>query len=730
MTAKNSLKEILALLPRLQLLILSILVLILLLSILGGTFIFNRQLAVQQQTGHLSSEYRALYEIAQLQLAYFKLAKAIHSNSPSNPTADYTAERAQLTQHRQALEGIYRDLPLHPGVQQQLTHYQQTWAELERTLDAATTQPADPTTQQALQKSLLALEVAHAELFESTHQAFTAHLLTWLNALQYIAQLLSGANLILGMIVLLTGYSIFQFMRERRRAEEAIQASERRHRVLLETIPDIVLRRRRDGIYTDYKPAKSFGRFMPSADFIGKHIAQILPPDVADLSMAASERALATGEEQIYEYRMPNRLTGLIRDYEARVLPSGEDEVQVIVRDVTEDKNEEDRLHQAQKLESLGVLAGGIAHDFNNLLTGMLGQASLAKFKLSRGLPAVDHIDKAITSAERAADLTRQLLAYAGKGKFQIVLLNLSNLLRETSGLLETAMPTRAQLQLQLDEALPQIEADRNQIQQVILNMVINATEALGEESGYVRIVTMQRTLTAADDTSRYVGAHLAAGSCVVLQISDNGSGMDEKIISQIFDPFFSTKTHGHGLGLAATLGIIRTHHGGIQVQSQPGSGTTFTILFPAVQAQPIPPTAAATNVTPDTTTTPLVLVIDDESAIRESVTDILTLEGMQVISAANGIDGIASFRQQQGQIGLVLLDLKMPGMNGEETLRALRQINAQVKVILSSGYNETEVSHLFHKGEILAFLQKPYPPALLIQQVRNALSSSFTTSV
>lgn len=727
MMGKSSLQEVFVLLPRPQLLLVGSLVVILLSAMLGGTFIFNRQLAVQQQTSQIRAEYEALYEIAVLQRTHLQLAEALRSRELQVIRANYQQSRGQIDHQLQTIERIYNKLNFHPNVRRQLDIYQQEWRDLQSILDQVGKQPPDEATLSALHNKLPLFEVALTTLLEESHLALDQHITTWLSSLQYVAELLSGANLIFGLIVFLTGYTFFQFIRERKRAEEAIEASERRHRVLLETIPDIVLRRKRDGIYTDYKPAKSFGRFMPSSDFIGTHISQILPPDVVELSMAASEKALSTGQEQVYEYRMPNRLTGIIRDYEARVLPSSDDEVQVIVRDVTEDKLQEERLHQSQKLESLGVLAGGIAHDFNNLLTGMLGQTSLAKFKLARGLPVTEHIDKAITSAERAADLTRQLLAYAGKGKFQIMALNLSELIRETTGLLETALPNRAELQLQLDDALPMIEADRSQIQQVVMNLVINAAEALHEEGGHVRITTRHQTLSANDDTSSYMGAHLLPAAYVALEIFDNGCGMDSKVISRIFDPFFSTKTHGHGLGLAATLGIIRTHHGGIQVQSVPGSGTTFTLLFPALKTPVIKPSTAEADVEPYSTAKPLVLVIDDESAIRESVTDILMMEGIQVVTAASGNEGIACFRQQQQQIGLVLLDLKMPGMNGEETLRALRQIDAQVSVILSSGYNETEVSHLFHDGEIIAFLQKPYNFTLLCQQVRKALNSERT---
>lgn len=721
MAEKSNMTMLVTLLSRPQRHLLGALAFSLFLAMVVGTFIVYRQFVVQQQTNHMRAENDAFYEIVLLQQAHFNLAEIIYTQEYQHNASRYQEARTQVDHHLQNLQASAQASDFHPDIRQDLTLYQQTWANLQPLLTQLAEQPQNEQVAAAVHKKLPAFETLLQHLLAARQLAFTTHFTSWLAALEYIADLLKIANVIWGGIVCLTGYSFFQFMQERRRSEAAIQASEQRHRALLETIPDVVLRRKRDGIYTDFKPAKHFGRFMPSADFIGKHISQILPPYVSEISIAASEKALETGEEQMYEYRMPSRQTGLMRDYEARVLPSGADEVQVIVRDITEEKVQEERLHQAQKLESLGVLAGGIAHDFNNLLTGMLGQTSLAKFKLARGLPAIDHIDKAITSAERAADLTRQLLAYAGKGKFQISALDLTQLLRETTGLLETALPNRAELQLHLADSLPPIEADRGQIQQVAMNLVINAAEALGPERGYVRITTSSYTLTADSNISPYTGDKLLPGRYVMLQISDNGCGMDEKILSRIFDPFFSTKPRGHGLGLSATLGIMRTHHGGIQVESQPGVGTTFTLLFPAATIQ-MPERVEEETVDAYHPIKPLVLVIDDEASIRELVADTLATEGIDVCLAANGAEGIEQFRQRQAQIGLVLLDLKMPGLSGEDTLRALRRIDPQVKIILSSGYNETEVPHHFREGEIVAFLQKPYNFTLLIQQLRRAL--------
>jgi CheY-like chemotaxis protein len=227
--------------------------------------------------------------------------------------------------------------------------------------------------------------------------------------------------------------------------------------------------------------------------------------------------------------------------------------------------------------------------------------------------------------------------------------------------------------------------------------------------------------LTASDLTA-YMGSDLQPGHYVMLRVSDNGIGMEPRTLSRIFDPFFSTKVNGHGLGLSATLGIIRTHRGGIHVQSQPDVGTTFTLLFPVAQQNlTVAPKPASTTLSP-ATNEQVVLIIDDEALVRDAIVDILQMDGFTVIAASGGEEGLAQFRQYQAQIGVVVLDMKMPGMSGEETFQRLRQLDAAIKIILSSGYNESQISRDWHAQGITAFLQKPYDFTVFTETIRKAL--------
>ncbi len=394
-----------------------------------------------------------------------------------------------------------------------------------------------------------------------------------------------------------------------------------------------------------------------------------------------------------------------------------------IVTDITERRRIEEQLRHTQKLESLGVLAGGVAHDFNNLLTGILGNASIALDNLGPNNPNRPLIEEAMRAAERAADLTRQLLAYAGKGRFVMRTLDLSDLVREISGLVQTSFPKHAQLRLQLGEDLPGIDADPGQIQQIVMNLVINGAEAIGPEGGSVLVRTaVQEVDSAYIATLSSAGEQLKPGRHICLEVHDTGSGMDEATLARIFDPFFTTKFTGRGLGLSAVLGIVRAHNGAIKVYSQPGQGTTFKVLFPA-SLKPVPRQTPAPK--PQLNGVGTVLIVDDEDVVRSTARHALERYGYGVILANDGRAALDVFRDHYGDIAVVLLDLTMPVMSGEETLRNLQAIDPKVKVLLTSGYNQVEAVQRFAGKGLAGFIQKPYTAAELAGKIKEALSLS-----
>jgi PAS domain S-box-containing protein len=379
------------------------------------------------------------------------------------------------------------------------------------------------------------------------------------------------------------------------------------------------------------------------------------------------------------------------------------------------------QLLQVQKLESLGVLAGGIAHDFNNLLTSMLGCASVAQRLLPESSPALPALNDVIAAARRAAELTRQLLAYSGKGRFEVRAIDVSEHVREITHLLEATLPKKVRLELELDASLPAVEADVAQIQQIVLNLVVNGAEAIGDEPGTVLVTTGVQDVDAASAIDLVGSGPLAPGRYVFVEVRDTGSGMDDATKSRIFDPFFTTKFTGRGLGLAATLGIIGGHHGAVWLSSAPGKGTTFRVLLPA-SSLPLPrnrrPPAA------DFAGSGTVLVVDDEKGVRGTLRMLLTYMGFDVLEAGDGREAIDVFAAHADRIALVVLDLTMPVLGGREVFEQLRLIRPGVRVILSSGYDEEETTRRFSAKGLAGFLQKPYTAADLAEKLSAALKA------
>ncbi|RMH21010.1 MAG: response regulator [Acidobacteria bacterium] len=384
-----------------------------------------------------------------------------------------------------------------------------------------------------------------------------------------------------------------------------------------------------------------------------------------------------------------------------------------------------ERLYQAQKMESLGVLAGGIAHDFNNLLVGILGGADLALPTLPEDAPARRHIATIHKAASRASELCNQMLAYAGKGRLELRRIDLSELVANTLPLIESSLDKNATLRPELADGLPAIEADVTQVRQVIMNLLTNAADALDDRVGEVLVRTSLRTLNAADFDGAAVVPAEPAGRFVVLEVRDTGRGMDRETQARIFDPFFSTKTSGRGLGLAAALGIVRGHGGGIRVASAPGRGTVFEIFFPAQEEAGDPLDETVTDRRPPVARRDgRVLVVDDEAMVREVAAQMLEAGGFEVLAASDGYEALALYGEHGESIDAVLLDVSMPQMDGAETLRALRRIDPGVVVILSSGYPEQEAALRFAELKPSAFLHKPYKVQTLLRKVAAALAA------
>jgi PAS domain S-box-containing protein len=376
------------------------------------------------------------------------------------------------------------------------------------------------------------------------------------------------------------------------------------------------------------------------------------------------------------------------------------------------------QLLQAQKLESLGLLAGGIAHDFNNILSVVLGGASTALSALAPDSPAREDIESVIVAAQRAAGLTHQMLAYAGKAQAQVRPIDLSTHIREIAGLLATAVSKKVELRLVLEPDLPAIEADAIQVQQVVMNLVINGAEAIGDQPG---IVLVKSGLVALDGRAAadFPAGTFKPGRFVFLEVRDTGQGMDASTKARMFDPFFTTKFAGRGLGLAAVHGIVRAHGGGIRVDTSVGGGSIFTVFFPvsarSEQPKPRSPVLGFDG-------SGCVLLIDDDSAVRTTLGRMLKMFGFSVVEAADGRAGANLFVDRASQIVLALVDMTMPKMGGEETFHAIRACRADVPIILMSGYDELDATRKLVEQGRAAFLRKPFTPAELASKLTEAM--------
>jgi PAS domain S-box-containing protein len=403
--------------------------------------------------------------------------------------------------------------------------------------------------------------------------------------------------------------------------------------------------------------------------------------------------------------------------------------VMAVVRDIeARKKAEEERaaiekqMLQAQKLESLGLLSGSVAHDFNNLLTSILGNAALVEKSLPGGSPALSQLENLASSAQRASALCRQLLAYSGKGSFITEPLSLQGAVEDITRILEVSTPKNIRLNLSFDPVLPAILADATQVRQVVMNLVTNAIEAIGTNPGEINLSASVHPYSPEELKGFLTSPHFSEGPFVSLAVSDNGCGMDSPTISRIFEPFFSTKFTGRGLGMAAVLGIIKGHGGAIRIQSEPGRGTQITVLFPATSQKPAAPLLTQSPAGDVQPTRAKLLLVDDDKSVLMTVESITELIGFDSLSAESGREALVLFKKRHGEISCVLLDLTMPDLDGAQTLAELRAIDPSVPIILTSGYSEHNSKERINQLSIAGFLQKPYTIEEFEQLIKSVI--------
>jgi two-component system cell cycle sensor histidine kinase/response regulator CckA len=521
-------------------------------------------------------------------------------------------------------------------------------------------------------------------------------------------------------------------IREQTELLRSLQHTERRYRLLFDSLVsgyalhEMVFDAAGQAVdyrFIDINPAFEALTGLDSDRVLGRRVLEVLP-GLEPEWIERYGRVVTSGEPT--RFRMFSQ--PLQRHYDVVAYRPEPGHFATVFSDITEIVEAEERrieaerrLFETQKLDSLGLLAGGIAHDFNNMLMGVLGNASLALDDAPPGSALEECLQDIETAAKNAAGLAKQLLAYSGRGRFVVEPVDVGAALMEMAKLLEASIPKSVRIRYQLDKDVGPVCADVSQLRQVLMNLILNAAQAIGERSGVITVATAAMDCDSDYLASTFAGEGLEAGRYLYLEVTDTGVGMDAETQRRIFDPFFSTKSAGRGLGLAATLGIVRGHHGAIKVYSELGRGSTFKILLPE-HSEPVPQRVERAGLDEGFEASGTVLVVDDEEHVRRVASRILTRMGFDVLSAEDGREGVAIYRSHQDEIVLVLLDMMMPRMGGERTFTELRRIKPDVRVLLTSGYNEQDAVDRFVGRGLAGFIQKPYPKGELERAVREAL--------
>jgi PAS domain S-box-containing protein len=534
-----------------------------------------------------------------------------------------------------------------------------------------------------------------------------------------------------------------QELAEHRRAEESLKASEEKFRTLVEYSFDVIFVLNADGVFQFVSPSWETHFGYPANNVIGNNFLPFVHPDDVLLCLdylkqvMSSEQAATSPPYRVRHANGSWRLFiangNLYRDSSGQTLYIG------IGHDISYEKRlEEERLNlerqflHAQKLESLGIMAGGIAHDFNNLLTVIIGNLELSGMHLVKGSQAATRIEQAMQASLRAADLTRQMLAYSGKGIFELKPLDLNQLVKENCGLFRTTVSKTITLTTEISISIPLVFGDIGQLQQVIMNLITNAAEAIGCEPGSIVITTGVEECDKKLLQQSRLEYKPQPGRYVYIDVTDSGCGMNEEMQHRIFEPFYTTKFTGRGLGMASVMGIIKSHNGAILLHSKPGFGSTFKVLLPIFTGeQCVAPldTAYGLFPKPHQGTAGTVLVVDDEELVREVCREYLKSMGLQTLIATDGRDAVAVYKKNAEDIVLIILDLSMPHMDGVATLHDLRQLQPDVKVIISSGHDTLTTAKDFIYDKPDGFIQKPFQMQELQEKIAGILHAWHATA-
>ena len=510
----------------------------------------------------------------------------------------------------------------------------------------------------------------------------------------------------------------------------ALVESERRFRRIVETTAEGVWTLDASGFTTFVNAAMGAMLGYAPEQMLGRHLFEFI---AADLLASAREKleGRRRGISETHEFPLQRAdggevwaimTTSPIEDEQGRFLGS-----LAMVTDATEKRRAErdraelsERMVESQKIESLGVLAGGIAHDFNNLLAAVMGHVEIAVQDPALGLRSRTALANALAAAQRAAGLTRQLLDYSGRSQVELRPLRLAAQTAEMLQLLRASIPKRVAIEFTSSDASLSMMGDPDRLQQATMNLVLNAAEAYGNGAGTIHVCVDCESVGASGLANLRTHEPVKPGEYVFLEVRDDGMGMDEATLKRVFEPFFTTKTRGRGLGLAATLGIVRTHGGHLTVHTKPGVGTTFRAYFARAPEAALRDTPAPSLPATKSTRARTLLVVDDEPMVREFAQRLLEAEGYEVLEAGAGREALELLRARLGQIDGVLLDLSMPGMDGDALISELRSFAPDLPVIVHSGHSLESTSERLAQWNIAGVLQKPYRAARLSEMVRK----------